>query len=76
MEYEDFVILKLEDLYVFENIIFLCFYMEYINKIWYKIKKKYFNSYDNNDWFIIYFENVNIININFWWKIINFYRFD
>lgn len=76
MGYEDFVILKLEDLYVFENIIFLCFYMEYINKIWYKIKKKYFNSYDNNDWFIIYFENVNIININFWWKIINFYRFD
>lgn len=42
LEYEDFVILKLEDLYVFENIIFLCFYMEYINKIWCKIKKKIF----------------------------------
>lgn len=29
-------------------------------------KKKYLNSYDNNDWFTIYSENANIINTNSW----------
>lgn len=63
LEYEDFAIPK-GFIRLWEYYIFMLLNGIHKQNMVQNQKKKYLNSYDNNDWFTIYSENANIINTN------------